>query len=113
MTATASLGAEIDALGARIIARAAADPQKSYTAQLLAKGVPGAAQKFGEEAAETIVAALATPATLPDEAADVLYHLLVLLAASGVSTTDVAARLSARAARSGLAEKAARTGSHE
>jgi phosphoribosyl-ATP pyrophosphohydrolase len=110
---TQSLGFEIDALAARILERAVADPEKSYTAQLLASGVPGAARKFGEEAAETMVAALATPATLPDEAADVLYHLLVLLAASGVSTADVAARLSARAARSGLAEKAARKSPHD
>jgi phosphoribosyl-ATP pyrophosphohydrolase len=108
MTDKNSLGAEIDALAARIAERAGADPNSSYTAQLLAGGAPLAARKFGEESVEAIIAALATPTTLADEAADVVYHLLVLLAAAGVSPADVAARLAARTAKSGLAERASR-----
>lgn len=108
MTQTTSLGREIDALAERIKARAGADSKNSYTARLLASGVSGSARKFGEEATETIIASLAAPATLADEAADAVYHLLVLLAAAGVSPEDVAARLKARGAQSGLTEKASR-----
>jgi len=95
----------------RIVAsRRGADAGASYTRQLLDRGVEACAKKFGEEAFEVALAAMKedTAATAA-EAADVLYHLLVLLAACGVPLTDVMAVLSARTAQSGLAEKAART----
>lgn len=98
-------------LAATIAARAAAPPDTSYTAALLAKGRGHCARKFGEEAVEAIVAALdGDAAALTAEAADVLYHLLVLLRAAGVPVADVMAELSRRTAQSGLAEKAARAG---
>jgi phosphoribosyl-ATP pyrophosphohydrolase len=103
-----SLGEEINALANTIASRADADPDASYTAQLLAAGPLRAAKKFGEEAVEAILAAAGARETLADEAADVIYHLLVMLKASDVSPGDVAARLAARAGRSGLDEKASR-----
>ncbi|MCA6307041.1 MAG: phosphoribosyl-ATP diphosphatase, partial [Phenylobacterium sp.] len=79
------------------------------TARLLQDGPPRAARKLGEEAVEAIVAAVSGDRDgLAAEAADVLYHLLVLLAAAGVSPDEVAARLEAREGASGLEEKAAR-----
>jgi phosphoribosyl-ATP pyrophosphohydrolase len=96
-------------LAATIDARAAADPAASHTAALLAKGPAKCAEKFGEEAVEAIVAAaLADRAALTREAADALYHLLVLLRACGVPWTDVLAELERREGRSGIAEKAGR-----
>jgi phosphoribosyl-ATP pyrophosphohydrolase len=110
MPESPSLGAALDGVAATIAERAAtADPSASYTAALLAAGAGRCARKFGEEATETIVAALSGSADdLAQEAADTLYHLLVLLAARGVPTEAVAAALTARAARSGHQEKAAR-----
>ena len=89
--------------------RACADPAESWTARLMADGVPRIAKKTGEEAVETVIAALGEDdAALAGEAADLLYHLAVLLHARGVSIADVMAVLAARQGRSGLAEKAAR-----
>lgn len=87
----------------------AADPAASYTAKLLAEGVEKCAKKFGEEAVEATLAAVAEDeAALTAEAADVLYHLVVLLQARGVPLAAVMAELEKRTQRSGLAEKAAR-----
>lgn len=89
--------------------RAAADPAESWTAKLVASGLPRIARKTGEEAVETVVAALTEDdAALAGEAADLLYHLTVLLHVRGVGVADVMAVLEARQGRSGLAEKAAR-----
>jgi len=99
----------LDRLFATIGARAGADPAASHTAALLARGPAGCAEKFGEEAVEAIVAAARGDArALTREAADVVYHLLVMLEASGVVWADVLAELERRAGTSGLAEKAAR-----
>jgi phosphoribosyl-ATP pyrophosphohydrolase len=96
-------------LAATIEARAAADPAASHTAALLAKGTRKCAEKFGEEAVEAIAAAAAGDrAGLTHEAADVLYHLQVLLRAAGVGWPEVLAELERREGRSGIAEKAAR-----
>ena len=95
---------------ARIVAeRAAASPEKSYTAKLVAGGPARAAKKLGEEAVEAAIAAVqGDRAALTAEAADVLYHLLVVLQAGGVPLQDVMAELERRTVQSGLAEKAAR-----
>ncbi len=104
-----SLGAVLDRLCATIDARKDADPDSSYTAQLLSKGAEHCARKFGEEAVEAIIAATGgAREELTAEAADVLYHLFVALAAAGVSPNDVAVALAAREGTSGLDEKAAR-----
>lgn len=85
------------------------DPEKSYTAKLLADGVARAAKKFGEEAVEAALAAVASDKPhLVSEAGDVLYHLLVMLAARGVTLGEVMAELEKRTAEGGLAEKAKR-----
>jgi len=82
--------------------RRQADPETSYTARLLAEGRPRVAQKVGEEAVETVIAALARgPDDLAAEAADLLYHLLVLLLASDVGPERVAAELAGRHAAAG------------
>ena len=92
-----------------IESRKDAEPASSWTAQLLAKGPEKAAEKFGEEAVEAIIEAVrGDSARLTEEAADVLYHLLVMLTASGVTLKDVLRVLDAREGTSGLAEKAAR-----
>ncbi len=97
------------ALAATISARRGTDPKTSYTASLLDKGVEKCAEKFGEEAIEAIIAATRRdPDNLRAEAADVLYHLQVLLAAGGVPWDDVLAELAAREGTSGHDEKAAR-----
>ena len=99
----------LDRLFATIAARKDADAGTSYTAQLLAAGVEKCAKKFGEEAVETVIAAVARdPKALAAESADVLYHLAVLWAAAGLTPEDVYAVLTARQAQSGLAEKASR-----
>ncbi len=96
-------------LAATIEARRGADPKSSYTAKLLAGGPALAAKKFGEEAVETVIAAVqGEQAAVAAESADAIYHWLVLLAATGVSLDDVAARLEAREGQSGLDEKASR-----
>ena len=85
------------------------DPASSYTAQLLGDGVARCAKKFGEEAVEAALAAVGgDKAALTAEAADVLYHLLVMLQAGGVELSAVMAELEKRTAQGGLAEKAAR-----
>jgi phosphoribosyl-ATP pyrophosphohydrolase len=95
---------------AEIVARRAeANAENSYTRALLDKGVARCAKKFGEEATEAIIAAVAEDeAALRAEAADVLYHLLVLLQARRVPLADVMAELERRTVQSGLQEKAAR-----
>jgi phosphoribosyl-ATP pyrophosphohydrolase len=99
----------LDRLFAIIDARKGADPSSSYTAKLLAEGVEKCAKKFGEEATETVIAAISRDKTeLAKESADVLYHLLVLWAASGVTPQEVYAVLRAREGQSGLEEKASR-----
>ncbi len=99
------------ALAATVDARRGADPAGSYTARLLHEGVGRCAQKFGEEAVEAVVAAVAGDApALAAESADVLYHWLVLLHAAGVDPEMVAAELERRAGVSGLDEKASRPG---
>ncbi|MEX5727072.1 phosphoribosyl-ATP pyrophosphohydrolase [Rhodovulum iodosum] len=99
----------LDRLAATIEARKGADPETSWTAKLLAKGPEKAAEKFGEEAVEAIIEAVrGDRARLTAEAADVLYHLLVMLAARDVALTDVLAELERREGTSGIAEKAAR-----
>ena len=92
-----------------IQSRRGGDPGTSYTARLLAEGKPKIAKKLGEEATETVIAATAgTPGEVARESADLLYHLLVLWAAAGVSPAEVWAELARREGTSGLAEKAAR-----
>jgi phosphoribosyl-ATP pyrophosphohydrolase len=94
-----------------VSARAAAAPEESYTASLVAKGPAYCARKFGEEAIEAVVAAAeGDGAGLTAEAADVLYHLLVMLEARKVPLADVMAVLAARTRQGGHAEKAARQG---
>ena len=95
---------------AEIIAlRADADAQSSYTRSLLDKGVARCAKKFGEEATEAIIAAVAEDdAALIAEAADVLYHLVVMLQARKTPLASVMAELERRTAQSGHAEKASR-----
>jgi phosphoribosyl-ATP pyrophosphohydrolase len=101
----------LDKLFATIAARRHADPNQSYTAKLLAAGVEKCAKKFGEEATEAVIAAISRDKTeLAKESADVLYHLAVLWAASGITPDDVYAVLRAREAMSGLEEKASRKG---
>jgi phosphoribosyl-ATP pyrophosphohydrolase len=94
----------------RIIAeRASASPAESWTAKLVAAGPAKAAKKLGEEAVEAAIAAvLDDRANLTAEAADVLYHLLVVLKVRDVPLDDVMAELERRTSRSGLAEKASR-----
>ncbi len=97
-------------LAETIAARKGADPDSSWTAKLLAKGPEKCAEKFGEEAVEAIIEAVkGDPDALTREAADVLYHLLVMLAARDVTLDDVLAELARREGTSGVAEKAART----
>lgn len=92
-----------------IAARRSASPQSSYTAKLLSQGVEKCAKKFGEEAFELALASVMhDKAHTAAEAADVLYHLLVLLAASNVTPADVMSELARRQGVSGLAEKASR-----
>jgi phosphoribosyl-ATP pyrophosphohydrolase len=100
----------IEQLDGRLAERAKASPDESYTAKLLRDGIDRCARKFGEEAVEAIVAAVSRDKDgLTAEAADVLYHLLVVLRAAEVPLADVLAELERRTAQSGLAEKASRT----
>jgi phosphoribosyl-ATP pyrophosphohydrolase len=93
----------------RVRERAKASADSSYTRQLLDRGVDHCAKKLGEEAIETVLAAVeADPKQLTAEAADLIYHLLVLLHARGLSLADVEAVLAERTKQSGLAEKASR-----
>ncbi|WAC28360.1 phosphoribosyl-ATP diphosphatase [Ancylobacter sp. SL191] len=99
----------LEDLAAIVAQRAAASTETSYTRSLLAKGVAKCAQKLGEEAVETALAAVSgdTKAVV-SEAADLLYHLAVLLQARGVPLDDVYAELGRRTGQSGLEEKASR-----
>lgn len=100
----------LEELEARIALRAAASPEESYTAKLIARGMNKAAQKVGEEATEAVIAAVTGDrAELVKESADLLYHLLVVLRAAGIPLGEVMAELDARTAQSGLAEKASRS----
>ena len=93
----------------RIQARARESADISYTRKLLDRGINHCAKKFGEEAVEAAIAAVGEDRTrLVGETADVLYHLLVVLHARGISLDDVEAELAARTRQSGLEEKAAR-----
>jgi phosphoribosyl-ATP pyrophosphohydrolase len=95
----------------RIQARARESADISYTRKLLDRGINHCAKKFGEEAVEAAIAAIGEDRTrLVGETADVLYHLLVVLHARGISLDDVEAELAARTRQSGLEEKAARKG---
>lgn len=106
---TESLGAAVDILIAIIAERRSAPHEASYTSSLISKGPARAARKFGEEAIETVIAALEGDETeLAKEAADVIFHLLALLASRDVSPDRVGAELKARRAQSGHEEKAAR-----
>ncbi len=96
-------------LAARVKDRASASPETSYTRKLLDQGVGHCAKKFGEEAVETVLAAVSEDRDrLVSETADLLYHLLVVLEARGVALADVEAALAARLGQSGLEEKASR-----
>ena len=102
-------GGALERLAATIAARKGTDPESSWTAKLLAKGPEKCAEKFGEEAIEAIIEATkGDREKLTSEAADVLYHLLVMLAARDVSLEDVEAELARREGTSGLTEKANR-----
>ena len=103
------LGAALDRLWQTIQLRRGADPAISYTARLFARGRTKIAQKLGEEAVEAVIEGIRdVRAALIRESADLLYHLLVLWAAAGVSPADVAAELRRRENTSGIAEKRAR-----
>ena len=96
----------LDRLQATIIARRGADPAASYVAALFAKGRARIAQKLGEEAVETVIAACGPdPAEIIPEAADLVFHLLVLLADAGLSLDDVRGELARREGLSGIEEK--------
>ncbi|MEP4194161.1 MAG: phosphoribosyl-ATP diphosphatase [Aliishimia sp.] len=99
----------LDDLYATIEARKSADPKSSWTAKLLAKGPEKCAEKFGEEAIEAIIEAVKGDTDkLTSEAADVLFHLLVMLASRDVPLQAVLDELARRQSQSGLAEKASR-----
>jgi phosphoribosyl-ATP pyrophosphohydrolase len=99
----------IDRLEDMIAERRSASPDSSYVASLFAKGREKMAQKVGEEATETVIAALSgDPKKLTSEAADLLFHLMVLLAEGGVLMDDVLTELQRREGMSGIEEKAAR-----
>lgn len=95
----------------RIVAkRAAASAEESWTAKLVAAGQPKAAKKLGEEAVETVIAAIeGERKALVSESADLLYHLLVVLKIGGVTVAEVMEELERRTGQSGIAEKASRT----
>ncbi|NTF08598.1 phosphoribosyl-ATP diphosphatase [Agrobacterium rubi] len=94
----------------RIVAeRASASPDQSWTAKLVAAGQTRAAKKLGEEAVETVIAAISNDhKNLTDEAADLLYHLLVVLKIADIPLTDVMAELHRRTGQTGLQEKESR-----
>jgi len=101
----------LDRLFAIIASRKGGDPDRSYTAKLLAGPIDKCARKFAEEAIEAVIAATRKDKNeLAQESADVLYHLAVLWAASGITPEDVYAVLKSRETMSGLEEKASRKG---
>ena len=100
----------LTALAQTIAERKSADPDSSWTAKLLSKGPEKCAEKFGEEAVEAIIEAVkGDKAKLTAEAADALYHLLVMCAARDVTLADIEAELASRTRQSGIAEKAQRS----
>lgn len=99
----------LDRLWATVLSRKDADPNQSHSARLLSRGTEKVAQKFGEEAVECVIEAVAGKTTaLIGESADVLYHLLVLWVDAGLRPEQIWAELTRREGMSGLAEKAAR-----
>jgi phosphoribosyl-ATP pyrophosphohydrolase len=107
---TGSDAVVLDRLFGVVESRRDADPTISHSARLLSRGPAKVAQKFGEEAVECLIEAVAgNRDALIAESADVLYHLLVLWVSSGVNASDVWAELIRREGVSGIAEKAART----
>ncbi len=103
------LGPTLDRLWRVILSRRGADPQQSYTARLFARGRTKIAQKLGEEAVEAVIEGVRGDRDkLVGESADVLYHLLVLWADTGISPADVAAELTRREGKSGIDEKRGR-----
>ncbi len=102
-------GSILDRLFATVASRRGGDPALSYTAKLLAEGRPRIAQKLGEEAVETVIAAVTGDSGLIGESADLLYHLLVLWADAGVAPSEVWNALEARMGTSGIAEKRSRS----
>lgn len=100
----------LDRLERTIAERRGASPDESYVASLAARGLPVIARKLGEESVEALIAALSgSREELVGEAADLLFHLLVLLAEKNIPLADVLAELDRREGTSGHAEKAART----
>ncbi len=109
MTDSRDIGEVIDRLHAVVRSRAGGDTSSSYTARLLADGTEKVARKLGEEALETVIAAIAHDRdALVSESADLLYHLLVAWADAGITPADIAAELARREGVSGLQEKASR-----
>ena len=107
-----ALGEALERLWQVIQSRRGADPEASYTAKLFARGRAKIAQKLGEEAIEAVIEGVkGDRAALTGESADLLYHLLVLWAAAGITPTDVAGELCRREGTSGIAEKKSRKGS--
>lgn len=103
-------GFSLSVLEKIIAKRASADQAESWTARLFAAGKEKAAQQFGEEAVETVIAAVGGDRqALISESADLIYHWLVVLAISGIPLDEVLAELERRTSRSGVAEKAARS----
>lgn len=97
-------------LEAIVKTRAAASPEESWTAKLVASGQQRAAKKLGEEAVEAVIAAIAEDRqNLVEESADVLFHLLVVLKIADIPLSDVMDELASRTGQSGIAEKAGRT----
>lgn len=100
----------LDRLWTTVVERRSADPSESHSARLLSRGTAKVAQKFGEEAVECLIEAVAkNPAAVITESADVLYHLVVLWVAAGVDPAEVWSELQRREGVSGIAEKASRT----
>ena len=94
-----------------VASRAEASPEESWTARLVAGGQNKAAKKLGEEAVETVIAAIAEDReNLTYEAADLIFHLLVVLKVAGIPLAEVMAELERRTGQSGIAEKASRPG---
>lgn len=101
----------LEDLHTRLSERAKASPDESYTAKLVGKGVEKCAQKLGEEAVETVIAAVTRDREeLIKESADLVYHWLVTLIASDLDVVEVMTELDRRTSQSGLAEKAGRAG---
>ena len=103
-----SSGEILERLFEVIESRKGKDPNSSYTAQLFDAGMPEIAKKVGEEAVETITAALSGPEHITSESADLIYHLLVLWSAAGIKPADVWSELDKRKGVSGIIEKASR-----